>query len=286
MRQPNGPSDYLKLCETYKMIIVRNIPVMDLLTKNEARRFITFIDAAYENKVKLIISAFADPENLFITQDISPDTANIMQKESLGDLLGEMFKGKQRSNEIMKLAIFTAEDERFAFMRAVSRLKEMSSSVWWNEDHKPQLVDSIIKKTKFVPEMDSEETLKSTKKGEKTDQVSAKDAEPQNKPSEEQFYTDGSDFGEEAAFKGYLKQFKRYDTLKYEPDFEKVQKIEEQLKLRDSSPEGIREWQERRESMAPKFGEFHIWGMAEWGERAGRWGQGVKAYITNIFKRL
>ena len=51
--KPFGPVDYLELCQRYHTVIIQSIPVMGLAQKNEARRFITFIDAAYENKVKI-----------------------------------------------------------------------------------------------------------------------------------------------------------------------------------------------------------------------------------------
>ena len=119
-----GVSDYLKLCELYHTIIVQNIPQMGILEKNEARRFITFIDAAYENKIKLICSAETDPERLFVISDI--ESPEIMHKEMIGDLLAET----QSMNEMLNLAIFTGEDEKFAFKRAVSRLKEMQSDIY------------------------------------------------------------------------------------------------------------------------------------------------------------
>lgn len=119
-----GVSDYLKLCELYHTIIIQNIPQMGILEKNEARRFITFIDAAYENKVKVICSAETDPENLFVISDI--ESPGIMDKEMIGDLLAET----NNHDEMMKLAIFTGEDEKFAFKRAVSRLKEMQSDLY------------------------------------------------------------------------------------------------------------------------------------------------------------
>jgi len=46
---------------------------MTLQQKTEARRFITLIDALYEYKVKVIISAQAPPRNLFVGQYESKD---------------------------------------------------------------------------------------------------------------------------------------------------------------------------------------------------------------------
>lgn len=43
-----GPADYLTITSTYPTVIVDNIPQLKLNAKNEARRFITFIDAACE----------------------------------------------------------------------------------------------------------------------------------------------------------------------------------------------------------------------------------------------
>ena len=46
-----GPAEYLHLASIYNTIIVQSVPQMGVLEVNEARRFITFIDAVYENKV-------------------------------------------------------------------------------------------------------------------------------------------------------------------------------------------------------------------------------------------
>ena len=70
---PMGAPDYLKLCQLYHTIVIQSIPQMGLTEKNEARRFITFLDAAYENKVKLICSAETEPVRLFV---ISSDSSN------------------------------------------------------------------------------------------------------------------------------------------------------------------------------------------------------------------
>ncbi|KAJ3278876.1 hypothetical protein HK104_001957, partial [Borealophlyctis nickersoniae] len=125
---PMGPADYLVLCQRYHTIVVRGVPVMGLPQKNEARRFITFVDAAYENKVKLIMSVeTSDPASLFVTtHDPASGNPDIMHVEMVSDLMGTTGRGRLASqHDIMKLAIFTGEEERFAFKRAVSRLKEM-----------------------------------------------------------------------------------------------------------------------------------------------------------------
>ena len=52
--QPLAASDYITLCKNFDTIIVRGIPVMNLLRRTEARRFITMIDTFYDNKVIVV----------------------------------------------------------------------------------------------------------------------------------------------------------------------------------------------------------------------------------------
>lgn len=60
-----GPSDYLALAARYHTLILSDIPLLSPANKDEARRFVTLIDALYENKVTLICSAAAPPETLY-----------------------------------------------------------------------------------------------------------------------------------------------------------------------------------------------------------------------------
>ena len=54
--QPLGAADYLALCENFDVIILRDIPRMTLFQKTEARRFITLIDALYDNRVTQMLT--------------------------------------------------------------------------------------------------------------------------------------------------------------------------------------------------------------------------------------
>ncbi|HSI39308.1 MAG TPA: cell division protein ZapE [Xanthobacteraceae bacterium] len=62
---PLGAGDYLKLARTYHTLVIEHIPAMDRDRRNEAKRFITLIDELYDNGVKLVASAEADPEALY-----------------------------------------------------------------------------------------------------------------------------------------------------------------------------------------------------------------------------
>lgn len=63
-----GPADYISLSSTYHTFIISDIPILTSLLKNEARRFITLLDALYEARCKLIISAAASPDDLFFPE--------------------------------------------------------------------------------------------------------------------------------------------------------------------------------------------------------------------------
>jgi cell division protein ZapE len=64
--QPLAGSDYLRLAHDYHTILIDRIPVMDYAERNAAKRFITLIDTLYDNAVKLMASAEADPVSLYI----------------------------------------------------------------------------------------------------------------------------------------------------------------------------------------------------------------------------
>lgn len=63
-----GPADYVSLCSTFHTLILTAVPVLTLIQKNEARRFITLLDALYEAKCRLLIEADAPPDKLFFPE--------------------------------------------------------------------------------------------------------------------------------------------------------------------------------------------------------------------------
>ena len=67
--QPLAASDYLRLAHDYHTIMIDRIPVMDFSERNAAKRFITLIDTLYDNSVKLMASAAADPMSLYLADE-------------------------------------------------------------------------------------------------------------------------------------------------------------------------------------------------------------------------
>jgi cell division protein ZapE len=63
--KPLAASDYLRLAHDYHTILVDRIPAMDYAERNAAKRFIALIDTLYDNAVKLMASAEADPVSLY-----------------------------------------------------------------------------------------------------------------------------------------------------------------------------------------------------------------------------
>mgnify|MGYP001276356034 FL=1 len=60
-----GPGDYLAIVDAVRVLMVDNIPQLSRSNFNEAKRFVTLIDAAYEAKISLICSAATEPEMLY-----------------------------------------------------------------------------------------------------------------------------------------------------------------------------------------------------------------------------
>jgi cell division protein ZapE len=64
--QPLGPADYLALADAVQVLILEDIPRLSSENYNQARRFVTLIDALYEARIRLIATAADLPENLYI----------------------------------------------------------------------------------------------------------------------------------------------------------------------------------------------------------------------------
>jgi cell division protein ZapE len=67
--KPLAASDYLRLAHDYHTILIDRIPVMDYPERNAAKRFIALIDTLYDNAVKLMASAQADPLSLYLATE-------------------------------------------------------------------------------------------------------------------------------------------------------------------------------------------------------------------------
>ena len=67
--KPLAASDYLRLAHDYHTIMIDRIPVMDYPERNAAKRFIALIDTLYDNAVKVMASAEADPMSLYLATE-------------------------------------------------------------------------------------------------------------------------------------------------------------------------------------------------------------------------
>ncbi|XP_072408510.1 lactation elevated protein 1 homolog B isoform X3 [Chiloscyllium punctatum] len=122
--KPLGASDYLEMTKHFDTVFIRNIPMLTLAKKTQARRFITLIDAFYDHKVRVICSAAMPLERIFVQKnhDSHDDDARVF----IDDLGLEQTK-------VEDLSIFSGAEEIFAFQRTVSRLTEMQTEQYWNE---------------------------------------------------------------------------------------------------------------------------------------------------------
>lgn len=92
-----GAADYLIIGQNFHTVFVGGVPKLGLPEINWVRRFITFVDAMYEHKVRLVLQAATPADQIFTVE---------------GDAKG------------------VPDDEVFAFDRTRSRLEEMSSETY------------------------------------------------------------------------------------------------------------------------------------------------------------
>lgn len=142
-RQPLGPADYNLICSTYHTVFIDNIPKLNINQKNEARRLLTFIDAAYECRVKVYCTAETSCKDLFLMlpRDDNKYDAEQMHLEMIGEIAYDL---KLAGLDFTSLNIISGEDEIFSFKRAISRFVEMQSVFYQNTEHRPHFFQPYL----------------------------------------------------------------------------------------------------------------------------------------------
>ena len=63
---PRGPADYIEIARLYQTVLIANVPVLEEADNDRAKRFMTLVDEFYDRNVKLMVTAAADPEHLYL----------------------------------------------------------------------------------------------------------------------------------------------------------------------------------------------------------------------------
>ncbi|WP_425416708.1 cell division protein ZapE [Oricola indica] len=63
--KPLGARDYMAIARNYHTVFVENVPVLREGRRDEAKRFINLIDTLYDNRNRIVVSAEAEPQELY-----------------------------------------------------------------------------------------------------------------------------------------------------------------------------------------------------------------------------
>ena len=144
--RPLGAADYISLCCRFPVIIMERVPQLDANHLNEARRFVTLIDACYESRTRLVLTAQVPLDELFIDfeahVEISDGDGELIVNDKGGNSSsfattmirtkeGKYYEWSATGRVGVSLAQFSsANDLAFSFRRAASRLVEMGGKEW------------------------------------------------------------------------------------------------------------------------------------------------------------
>ena len=67
--RPVGAADYLALAERFHTLLIDRVPVLRPSQRDAARRFINLVDTLYDARVRLVVSAAAEPQALYTQGD-------------------------------------------------------------------------------------------------------------------------------------------------------------------------------------------------------------------------
>jgi cell division protein ZapE len=94
--RPLGANDYLAIARHFHTVMVEDVPLLSPARRDEARRFNTLVDALYDQGTGLIISAAAEPDDLYTEGDgaelFRRTASRLMEMRSEGYLMTSRHK--------------------------------------------------------------------------------------------------------------------------------------------------------------------------------------------------
>lgn len=288
-----GPADYISLASSFHTFIITGVPILTLLQQNEARRLITLLDALYEARCKLLISAEAGPDDIFFPETQRPSGTTKTGTASDDGVYPETF------SEIY-------QDQISPFRPNISSYTSSASTPTYNSNPLPSSLSSQAASARSIlADEDSDfGPVYGAGRGHKlSDSASSASGEINQKP--------GPDFARTGIFTGEDERFayKRARSRLWEMCGSRWWAREEQGWWRPVGKD-VRRWEGEANTTAPsssfderskdekmngkedelfkhgaspfrtmqepppKFGFQHAWGMMTWGKKAGAWGKG------------
>ena len=285
-----GPADYISLASTFHTLILTDVPILTLLQKNEARRLITLLDALYEARCKLLISAEAGPDDIFFPETKQPSR-----------------EGGPASDDVIYPETFSEiyQDQTSPFRPNVSSYTPSASPPSYESSPLPSSLSQAASARSILADEDSDfgpvyGAGRSHGPGDGAPGA-GNEIGRQNGPD---FARTGSFTGEDERFaykrarsrlwemcgsrwwareeEGWWrpvgKDVRRWEgssaqTLRSASSGEAPIKIPEEEKRDKLFRHGASPFRTSQEA-PPKFGWQHAWGMITWGRKAGAWGKG------------
>ena len=68
---PRSQNDYIEVAQRFHAVLISNIPVFNGKNDDSARRFINLVDEFYDRNVKLLLTAAAQVEQLYVAGKLS-----------------------------------------------------------------------------------------------------------------------------------------------------------------------------------------------------------------------
>ena len=83
---PRSPNDYIEIARSFQAVVLSDVPVMDHLKEDQARRFIALVDEFYDRRVKLIVSAAAPINAIYagtrLTREFERTLSRLLEMQS------------------------------------------------------------------------------------------------------------------------------------------------------------------------------------------------------------
>ena len=288
-----GPADYITLASTFHTLILTDVPVLTFLQKNEARRLITLLDALYEARCKLLISAEAGPDDIFFPETKQPSKDGVSAASTDDEIHPETF------SEIFQDQTSPFRPNTSSYMSSASPPSYPSAPLPFSQ-YQASSARSILA-------------------DEDSDFGPVYGAGRSHGPSDgapgagNEIGRQSPDFARTGAFTGEDERFaykrarsrlwemcgKRWwardeegwwrplgkDVRRWEGVMEDVVSHNESRGVSQAEEEGIGQKEMFRHGASPfrtsqepppKFGWEHAWGLVRWGKKAGAWGKGVE----------